>query len=297
VKLKLLHHAAEVIPGEYESPPSTGWKTQEICRVRRDASGQRLAFKFCDGGTGIWDRSGKLLYFIAEGADLCWDEKSGTILSLELRRYGPCKGGNGIGHALRRLDMETFRVTAEMEICIPFGEVNYLVLDSRGNRCLATWAGHGAEWGYIIVNLIAMKQLPQGFTYSAQTVCPPEFSPDDKFIVSCNPVGDGWWADDNDNYCETPSAGGSFDVGVISVHDLALDAVTNHVVGVDLPEGWLPDRPECPEWNQIWGPEFVGVRDFRFWLPDDSIVTLKLPLPPRIEIAKEIGTERQWLDD
>src|SRR5207247_7807274 len=102
---------------------------------------------------------------------------------------------------------------------------------------------------------------------------------------------------DNEQYWETPSPGGSFEVGVITIHDVKSDVFTNHVVAVNLQEGWIPDRPEAPEWNQIWGPEFVSEREFRFWLPDDSTEHLTLPLPPRIEIRRPIGTKRKWLTD
>ena len=74
-------------------------------------------------------------------------------------------------------------------------------------------------------------------------------------------------------------------------------SITKHTVTVDLPDGWLPDRPEAAEWNQIWGPEFVAESAFRFWLPDDSPELLTLPLPPIIEIHRPIGTQRRWLTD
>ena len=69
--------------------------------------------------------------------------------------------------------------------------VEYVVLGHKEDRCLITWRDQ-SEWGYILVDLINMAQLPVEFTYPYPTVSPPDFSADDKYVVSCNPVQRGW---------------------------------------------------------------------------------------------------------
>jgi hypothetical protein len=248
-----------------------------------------------DRGTGVWDASGGLVHYIKSGADLTWSRDWSALLSLEVR-FGPCAQQKGVRHALRIVDPASFETLDEIEICIPTGSVEYIVLSHRGDKCLATWLEQN-QWGYVMVDLKSMTQLPFGFDWPSANLAPPEFSLDDAFIVSCSGFRTGWWTDEVDDYWEYPSPGGLRKVGTVSVHDVASATLTNHDVLVDLPPGWLPDRPDQPEWDTIWGPEFVSERRFRIWLPDDSTELLELPLPPRIEIKRQIATERPRLDD
>jgi hypothetical protein len=210
-------------------------------------------------------------------------------------RFGKCRSGEGIRHVLRRLNFGSFQPIQEMEICVRLGCVDYLVPDHRGDLALCTWRD-AAEWGYVVANLSMMSQLPGGFSYPYPTMCSPDISPDDRFVVSCNSCVRGWWAEDFEDYEHSTSSGGLHEVGTISVHDIVSDTISHHMVMLSLPEGWMPDRPDHSEWSEIWGPEFVSERTFRIWLPDDSPELLTLPLPERIEIHRPIATERRWLD-
>lgn len=298
MKLKYMHHTDEWLPGEFEPPATFPHDEGAVWCVHPNVRRHLLALKMFEGGTGVWTTTGRLLHYIEKGTDLVWlRDCTEELLSLE-SRFGPCQSGKGIRHVLRRLESETFEMIDEMEVCVLSGFANYLVLNHRTNQCLATWLDPGVAWGYVIIALDKMHQLPGGLVYEEYpTLSPPAYSLDDRFIVSCNPIQDGWWADDIEDYERSPSAGGLHEVGVITVHDTASDTITNHQVVVDLPVGWMPDRPSAAEWSAIWGPEFVSEREFLFWLPDDSTERLTLPLPPTVTIHRPLKATRDWLED
>jgi hypothetical protein len=245
-------------------------------------------------GAGVWNDRGRLIFYSKECADLVWSVGSSDLYSLELR-FGPCREGNGIRHTLKRLEPGTFRPTREAELCVPMGGVERLVINHRGDQSLATWLDQ-SQWGYVVVELGTMAQLSGGLYYPAASLAPPDFSPNDALIVSCSPFRRGWWTDVIDDYWESSSPGGYRKVGSISIHDLASNFLSHHDVFLDLPPGWIPDRPQDPHWDVIWGPEFVSDREFRIWLPDDSIEVLQLPLPNQVRIERPLSTTRNWLD-
>ena len=296
MKAKWIHHHSEWIPGDFEAPSQlAGDDYLSVSRIHRSPSQDLIGTKLYSAGTGIWNTSGKLLHYFESGADLSWERKSATLLSLE-NQFGPCSQEEGIRHVLKRLDgSPPFHIREEMEICVPTGGVEYLVCNHQGDMGLATWLDQ-TEWGYVLINLRMMSQLSGRYSYPSATLSPPAFSLDDRFIVSCNYFQDGWWTDEVDDYWDSPSPGGRRKVGSISVHDIASGSITYHDVMVELPSGWIPDRPCEPEWNMIWGPEFVSEREFQIWLPDQSTELLTLPLPPCIDIKRGLKTERKWLE-
>jgi hypothetical protein len=245
--------------------------------------------------TGVWDRSGSLRLFVKRGADMAWSSRnSATLFSLEAT-FGGYSQQLGVRHALKRLETGTFRVLQEMEVCVPTGGVEYLVPAHRSDQWMAMWLEQN-EWGYVQVDVEAMIQGPIQKSWETLINCPPAFSPDDRFIISCPLWRSGWWTDDTDDidFWESPSPGGWHQVGSILVHDIQLDSVSEHKVLVDLPKGWMPERPEADEWDWFWGPEFVSRNEFKIWLPDDSIEILRLPLQTRIEIQRGLNTMRPW---
>ena len=199
--------------------------------------------------------------------------------SLECR-FGKCPGGAGVRHVLKSRDPQSFEKRQETEICVPTGGVRYLVLNHRGDRCLATWLEQHA-WGYVGVDLNTMAQMVHGLSWPSATLAAPEFSGDDAYVVSCHFAGSAWW---NDELADPniPSPGGIRKVGTISVQDIENGEITQHDVFVEVPQGWIPDRPDYSEWYGIWGPEFVSDQEFRIWLPDNTAEILKLPLPERV---------------
>lgn len=294
MRAKLMQPSAEWLAGDYEAPPELAGKPfLAVWRIHHNPATGLSVLKV-NRGSGVWDGSGRLLFYSRKTADLAWAKNSPHLYSAEIR-FGPCAKGEGVRHALRRLEPESFRVAQESELCVPMGAPEYLVLDHTGNRCLATWLDQ-TQWGYVIVDLPAMSQLPGGFYYAAPSLAVPAFSPNDDLIVSCSPSKNGWWTDAVDDYWDHPSSGGLRKVGTVSVHTISSNSVSHHDLSVPLPEGWIPDRPDAGEWNAIWGPEFVSDREFKIWLPDDSVETLQLPLPPRIDINRPLATRRKWLD-
>ena len=244
-----------------------------------------------NGGTGIWSESGRLIHYVKEGADLRWIHNSMELLSLEVC-FGRCRQQKGIRHSLKRLEAEAYNVIDEMDICVETGGVERLVLNNSGNGCLATWLDQ-SSWGYVSIDLAAMKQLPGGFSSRPNSLAPPSYSPDDSVVVSCNYYKSGWWTDEIDDYWDYPCPGGLRRVGTINVHDIASDTASRHEVLIDLPEGWIPVDPDNSHWDAIWGPQFVSEDEFRIWLPDGSSELLQFPLPASIGIQRGLRTERQ----
>jgi hypothetical protein len=295
MKVKLLHHNSEWVPGDFEAPGSLSSKRHlSVWRVRVDAGAGLIAMNLLSSGAGVWNSDGRLLFYVENGADLAWDLKSTDLLSLE-NEGGRCLQGAGIRCVLKRIESGSFHTLDEIEVCIPTGAAEYLILNHKGDQCIGTWLDQ-SEWGYVLVDLTSMRQLPTGLTWRSPNLAPPAFSPDDSFIVSCVSFRSGWWTDDVDDYWEFPSPGGDFKVGTILVHELTTNAISHHDVWIELPQGWQPDRPEDSAWDMIWGPEFISNREFRIWLPDDSEEILTLPLQPRIEIHRPLATQRQWVD-
>jgi hypothetical protein len=177
---------------------------------------------------------------------------------------------------------------------VPWGGVEYLIVDHRRKTAVATWREQ-SQWGYVGVDLATLAQTDVALTADGPTLSPPAFSPDDAMIVACHYTGNRWWSDDPDDWY-APSPGGERKVGTISVHYLATGRISFHDVFVDLPAGWLPDRPEEPDWSMLWGPEFESVDAFHVWLPDETKETLTLPLPSRIVIKRGLSTTRAWED-
>jgi len=244
--------------------------------------------------TGVWDSAGSLRLFIQRGADIAWSRNSANLFSLE-NTFGTCRHQRGVRHALKRLEAGTFRVLREMEVCVPTGATEYLVPAHRSNQWMAMWLEQN-EWGYVQVDVESMIQGPVQKSWKTLINAPPAFSPDDRYIVSCPLWRSGWWTDDSDDvdFWEAPSPGGWHQVGTIVVHDIQSDIVSEHKVLVDLPKGWMPQRPDADDWDLFWGPEFVAPDEFKICLPDDSVVILRLPLPARIEIQRRLNTTRPW---
>jgi hypothetical protein len=294
MRAKLIHSHTEWLAGDYEAPPELAKKEHlTVWHLHRNSQTGLTAMKV-DRGAGVWNESGHLLFYSKQAADLGWSNSSSDLYGAEIR-FGPCRQGKGVRHALRRLESGTFRVSQEIELCIPTGAPEYLVINHSGNKCLATWLDQ-TQWGYVVVDLKTMSQLAGGLYYPAASLAPPDFSPDDAIVVSCSPFKNGWWTDAIDDYWDHSSPGGSRKVGTITVHNLASNSFSHHDLMVQLPAGWIPDRPVAGEWSVIWGPEFVSEREFKIWLPDDSIEMLRLPLPTPVQINRPLGTEREWLD-
>jgi hypothetical protein len=294
MRAKLVQHSASWLVGEYEAPLSLSKKrAMTVWRVQRNHATGMIAMKI-NGGAGVWDETGRILFYLEGGADLAWSKTSSDCFSLE-NRFGPCTRGKGVGHMLRRRELSTFLVSEELEICVPMGGVEYLVINHAGDKCVATWLDQ-TQWGYVVIDLSSMTQCPLDFYHPSASLASPDFSLDDDVVVSCSRFRSGWWTDVIDDYWDSASPGGLRKVGTVSVQDMASKAISHHEVMVELPVGWIPDRPDAGEWNMIWGPEFVSERTFKIWLPDDSSEILHLPLPGQIEITRPLGTKREWVD-
>src|SRR5262249_11253671 len=123
------------------------------------------------------------------------------------------------------------------------------------------------------------------------------FSPDERYLVTLGSPRYLWWTwrEEDEEGWQLPSDGGPHEAGWIHVHDLLEQRKTNHSLVVDLPAGWQP-HPRLGEtdewgWTVVWGPQFLGERTFRIWLPGGSPLDLRLPLPDTIEVP---GLAQTW---
>lgn len=294
MKVKLLHHSEEWLPGDFDAPEALRGQASLACwHIHALGASDRIAMKL-ERGAGVWDTSGRLLHYSKTASDMTWDAGSRTLLSLECT-FGKCSASPGVRHALRRLDPESFQVVSEIDLCVRRGGVRYLVLDRSGRRCLATWLDEN-EWGYVVVDLESMRQTDMSFHSTSASLSPPGFAPNGDSIVACNFFRTSWWNDEHDDPAEIRSPGGLRKLSTISVQDVQSGTVSTHDLMVDLPAGWLPDRPHEGEWSTVWGPEFVSDRAFKIWLPDDSTEVIELPLPPTVVIPRTLADVRPWSD-
>jgi hypothetical protein len=101
----------------------------------------------------------------------------------------------------------------------------------------------------------------------------PAISPNDRRIA-CSPGGGRFWA---------PPAGGRGRFGDLLIHDLVSDTVDARELLVDLPEGWLPNDRDDPQWTRgATELRFESDELLRLRLPDGVWVDLGLPLPESI---------------
>jgi hypothetical protein len=291
------HHRQEWLEQDFEIPQElTDTKLYVNCvRMSKDSNLLSMQLSSPPRG-GIWERSGKLVFLPANAKDVVLLPKEKELLVLErvFRKVSP--NNTGVPCLLKRLEFSTRKVLAQGEIITPHNIGQSLIVAPKGDKALVTWHEQ-VDWGYATVDLHQMRQLPQSFEWHTLTDSPPSFSPDGKLVVSCNFVRpQAWWAGEDGGDPQDPSPGGTLKVSTIVVHDLESGQTSQHDLLVTVDEGWLPDRPDEREWQQVWGPEFMSDQQFRIWLPDDSEEMLTLPLPPRIEIKRPLKNTRVWPD-
>lgn len=268
------------IAGDFDPPPLPEGITElRALRLHYEPGGGRIAMKIVPGGAGVWDRGGKLLRSFPRGADVDWHPTTGELWLLE-EGFGRCSQRRGIRHELKSLDPRTLDSAAVIEVCVPTGGPEYLVMSNGGRTCLATWLEQGS-WGYVTIDFEAARQTGPAFSYSSSTVSPPAYSLDDHFIVACNLWKEGWWTDEED-YWDVPSPGGLRTLSIITVQDVRTNAVSRHTVAVVLPVGWRPPDSEASDWQTIWGPKFISATEFETMWPDGGRERMALPLPPQI---------------
>jgi hypothetical protein len=294
MRLRYFHHRQELLDQDFEIPKELAGSRLHLNRLRSAKGSGLLALQLSPPpSAGIWDRSGKLVYLPPNAKDVVLLPGEKELLVLEPAVRNAADPKVGVPSVLKRVDLASRMTLAEGRIVAPTNIGQSLVLAPKGDRALVTWHEQ-TEWGYVTFDPQHLKQLPPVFEWRTLTDSPPSFSPDGKLVVSCNYVQEVWWAGKNGGDWHDPSPGGAWKVATIVVHELASGQTSQHDLLVTVDEGWLPDRPEEREWQQVWGPDFVSDRQFRIWLPDDSEEILSLPLPPRIEIGRPLRNTRVW---
>jgi hypothetical protein len=289
----LRHRLEQKLPGNFELPPGMRRGDCIAFRVRRHPTSSAIATSPLFGNncvTAVWDSAtGKLLWVPERASDLDWspDGQSAYVLRSQFGR-GP---GGGIGHRLLRYSWPGCELQEELHFRVPSGGADALVVSPAGGLAAAV-AIEGPEWYYEVLSLRpALSQLDVGHRIDDYLLDGPIFSPDERYLVTVGSPGYLWWAapdEEDEERWQIPSEGGKHEVGWVHVHDLGKDRKTRHPLVVDLPAGWQPvpraGEPDGWSWKVVWGPHFLGDRDFRLWLPDGSTLDLRLPLPKVIKV-------------
>jgi hypothetical protein len=292
MKAKLIHHAEEWLPGDFEAPAElasrkflTVWAT---CHVPPD----RVAMKLMRGA-GLWQRDGKLLQYWPKFTDLAWQPECRQLWAIALT-FGKPRNHAGVEHALLALDSEALTVQRQTAFCVRSGSPEFIAFGDAHNEAIITWMDQNVS-GYVGIDLAGPAQTGMELYWKTGSLPRPAFAPGSRVVVACHGWRSVWWNDEIDGAEEVPSPGGRWKVGDITVHDLDADRITSHPVLVTLREGWIPDRPDWSAWGQIWGPEFIDGQRFRIWLPDDTTLELQLPLGSQIEVDRPLRTTRPYL--
>jgi hypothetical protein len=296
MKAKLLHHSEEWLPYDLEAPPSAAKEPfLSVWRVQHSPFAPRLALKLSDG-VGIWEKSGALVKFFPKAADFTWTQDPARAY-LWMPVFAPCAQGAGVRHALLEVDTGSFATQPLVDLCVETGGPRYLELSTDNTLGIATWLDQ-TEWGYVSFDPQQKSQRAPKLSWGSPTLSPPAFAPSRHAVVSCHFGRAAWWNDyEGEDPSEVPSPGGRRRIGVISVHDLDTNQITHSEVMVDLPAGWIPDRPYYSEWYQIWGPVFQSPTSFLIWLPDGTTELLSLPLPTTVVLGRPLLSEREWPED
>jgi hypothetical protein len=298
MRVKLIGERESWLDLDVEAPAGMETKSHLTAwRARR--RGTLVLLKLVQG-SGVWNEDGRLLAFFRKVADL---EVSDGRLVLLSNEFGPCTGGaRGVRHSIKEsttplqvTDGQSVGVAQVLDLCVPTGGANYLDISAAARMGLASWLDQ-SEWGYVLFNLDSKLQLGTGPTWKKPTIAPPTFSPDGRFVVSCQHERAAWWNDETDDPSEVPSPGGRRRLGTVSTHAVSTGEIRETELFVDLPAGWLPDRPYNSEWYRVWGPEFIDEGSLRVWLPDGTSETLALPLPESIVLSRPLSNQRTWLE-
>jgi hypothetical protein len=287
MRAKLLHHSTEWLEQDFERPPELG-DAREISFWHMQRVGSMLALK-TNKGSGLWTSEGRLLRFSAEAADLQVIAAAEAVVEL-VNVFGRCTVGEGVRHQVHLRDLRQWTPRGSIELCVPMGGAEYLVLSPDARSCLATWLDQ-QQWGYVGVDLVNRVQTTLAFEFGTPTLNIPAYTSDGRFVIACNRHRRLWWADDPDDW-DAPCPGGERLFGTISVQDTATCAVTLHELVVELPKGWIPKEADDPDWETAWGPEILSAEQFRIWLPDHTPLTLTLPLPERILLKTPLRKTR-----
>jgi hypothetical protein len=287
MQVTLLGRRREVLPLDLQAPPGVVEDEFYTFRIQRHPTAAAIALSLYGAGgvAGVWDSAtGALLWLPGDGAaDTAWSPDGSEIYVLAAR-FGLAPNG-GIAHRLLRYSWPGRELQEELIFGVPSGGVRSLTISPRG-RFAAVMAFQGPEWYVEVIGLSAeMRQLGIGHRMETWHGDPPEFSPEERYLVSLAGPGPFWWVpgDLEDEADAAPAEGGEYEIGEVCLHDLKLNRTTRHRIVVDLPEGWRP-REQIDDWTTIWGPVFLEERSFRIWLPDRAPLDLKLPLPATIRI-------------
>jgi hypothetical protein len=296
LRITVNHIERRTLPGDFEPPPGQRAGECVAFKVRRHPTSSAIATSSLFGDAviaAVWDsQNGKLLWAPEGASDIGWSPDGREAYVLVAR--GPQ------GWMLRRLAHYSWparELQEELDFHVPSGGADALVVSPAGGLA-AVIAIQGPEWYYEVLGLRpSLSQPGIGKRIDEYLLDGPIFSPDERYLVTAGCSRFVWWStrEEDEEEWQVPSDGGPHEAGWVHVHDLVERHKTRHPLMVDLPAGWQP-QPRAGEtdewvWTMVWGPQFLGDRTFRLWLPDASPLDLRLPLPDTIEVP---GLAQTW---
>ncbi len=140
-------------------------------------------------------------------------------------------------------------------------------------------SGQG-EWGYDVVRTCPLTNVAGTPEERGYMLDLPKFSDDETRLVGG--FGErwlgGWWAHPDDD-CETPARGGVITFGTLFVHHLPSHKVERHELRMNLPQGWVPRKPEAEVWYAARDITPTASHGVRLVLPGGASFEIDGPLP------------------
>lgn len=169
------------------------------------------------------------------------------------------------------------------EVSFPSGWADGLTLSPTGDMAAVRWLEQDCA-GFVLVALGPGRdhQLSeQGYRTEPNLIEGPVFSPDGRHLaLSC---GRTWWWCERDwqRHADTPppSKGGRFEIGHVTIYDVAQAAYQEIVVEDEISPGWPPHDPDSFEWVLLGEPRFVSDTAFTVRLPTGAERRFETTLP------------------
>jgi hypothetical protein len=157
------------------------------------------------------------------------------------------------------------------EISFPTGWPMELVVSQSGTVGLFTWNEQDCA-GYEVVSLkdnAISQQKGLGKKRSPNLLTRPAISPTEEFIVSSWGKWN-WWGDKP----EEPSLGGTFESGIVVIHEIETNKTRQIPVTTTVPSGWEPDPFDKTGFFGVGNPRFLTDHNAVIELPFGQEMTI-----------------------
>jgi hypothetical protein len=279
--------------------------------LHRHPDGRHVALQAIDAGlnrAGVWDdqsggafRPKRLVWESPEAIALAWTPGGDEIFVVTSRYERSADHPPMIVSPLQsettyRLERRSWphrELLGSCPIHLPTGWVDWVGVSPVGDRVAVRWIEQDCA-GFVLADPGAPKQLEEAvYRTEPNLISVPVFAPDGRNIVtSCG--RSSWWnasdptgalffpgnADDEASAgagdLDTPSRGGTYEVGHVAVYTVDHGPVRQEPISVTIPSGWLPPDPESGEAEMLGEPHFISRSAFSVALPNGEVRTFEL---------------------